>query len=482
MDKYSTLIIDDEDDISKLLSITIQRMGIKCVCVASVAEARAKLAHHKFQLCLTDMQLPDGDGMEIVELIQKNYSHIPVAVITAYGSVDTAVQALKSGAFDFVSKPIELEQIRGLVKSAIGVRASNAYGPHSTGGQKNILIGQGQHMQELQQQIDRLARSQAPVFIHGESGVGKELVARAIHERSPRGDKPFLPVNCGAIPGDLLESELFGHLKGSFTGASGDRQGMFQSASGGSLFLDEVADLPLAMQVKLLRAIQERKVRPIGAQEEVAVDVRIISAAQLPLADLVAAGTFRQDLYYRLDVIDLFVPPLRERPDDIPELVQYFIARIGRRSGYEVPAISDEVMTELLGYSFPGNVRELENILERCVALGEGGEIKAEDLRLPQVQLPAAGSPGGGSTGGGSPGGGSTGGGSTAREQGGEQGESHGKLDDYIESKEREQITRVLENNRWNRTRAAKELGISLRALRYRMQKLGLNATRGDKK
>lgn len=447
-EKYKALVVDDESDISRLLSITIQRMGIDCVCVASVEEAKGKLAGQRFQLCLTDMQLPDGTGMEIVEYIQGEHPDIPVAVITAYGSVDMAVQALKRGAFDFVNKPIKLEQIRGLVKGAIRLLGHDDLGKGADEGSGHDLVGDSGHMRQLQQQIGRLARSQAPVFICGESGVGKELVARAIHERGPRADKPFLPVNCGAIPAELIESELFGHIKGSFTGADSDRDGMFQSADGGSLFLDEIADLPLAMQVKLLRAIQERKVRPIGTQEEVTVDVRIISAAQRPLADLVAAGSFRQDLYYRLNVIDLLVPPLRDRAEDIPRLLQHFVEKISARNGHEPPAIGDDVRKALSRYSFPGNVRELENILERCLALSGGEEVRMEDLRLNQAHGRPAG----------------------------QEEADRDKLGEYIEDKERQKIVDVLDSTFWNRTNAAKKLGISMRALRYRMQKLGLTA------
>ena len=442
--KNKVLVIDDEVDIGRLLSITIQRMGVECVCASSVGAAKECLAREEFGLCLTDMQLPDGDGMEIIQHIQQQYPHIPVAMITAYGNMDVAVTALKSGAFDFISKPIKLDQIRDLVSSAIRMPPSSP--GDSMAGQNNVLIGASAHMRQLQEQIERLARSQAPVFIHGESGVGKELVARAIHERSPRADKLLVPVNCGAIPADLIESELFGHRKGSFTGATDDRIGMFHSANGGSLFLDEVADLPFAMQVKLLRAIQERMVRPVGSQEEEAVDVRIISAAQTPLADLVAAGTFRQDLYYRLDVIAVFVPPLRDRLEDVPQLIEYFVDKISRRNGQAPPQISAGALATLQRYGYPGNVRELENILERCIAMGEGALIGSEDLRL----SPTA----------------ATG---TLRES-----PVSDKLDEYIEDVEREKISGMLDRMRWNRTRAARELGISLRALRYRMQKLGL--------
>ncbi|MEE4279459.1 MAG: sigma-54 dependent transcriptional regulator, partial [Halieaceae bacterium] len=382
------LVVDDEPDIRELLEITLSRMGLDTVAAEDLAGAYEALKEHgDLRLCLTDMRLPDGNGIELIERIQSDFPQLPVAMITAHGNVDSAIRALKAGAFDFVSKPVDLEKLRSLVASALELEEHT--GSDEAEGEE--LVGDTQAMRTLRQQIVKLARSQAPVHIHGESGSGKELVARSIHGHGPRAAGPFVAVNCGAIPADLIESELFGHLKGSFTGASRDKLGLFQAAEGGTLFLDEVADLPLAMQVKLLRAIQEKRVRPVGASEEVPTDVRLLSATHKPLAQEVEAGRFREDLFFRINVIELRVPSLRERREDIPVLAQRLLERIAQSNGVRPPDLSADAIERLLDYRFPGNVRELENMLERALALSEGGEINAEDLQLGSVPLPAAG-------------------------------------------------------------------------------------------
>ena len=376
MSKALALIVDDEADIRELLEITLSRMGLRTAAAGSVREARALLAEHSFDLCFTDMRLPDGNGIELVSLIQKKHAGLPVAVITAYGSAQAAVESLKAGAFDFVSKPIDLGQLRKLVDTALKMRAVSE--PDDGG-----LLGRTPVIDALRALIERLARSQAPVHITGESGTGKELVARLIHSRSPRAEAPFVPVNCGAIPAELMESEFFGHLKGSFTGATRDKAGLFQAAEGGTLFLDEVGDLPLHMQVKLLRALQERAVRPVGGETEVAVNVRVISATHKDLSQLLANGTFRQDLYYRLNVIEVRTPCLRDRQEDIPLLAEAILAKLSRANGLETaPKLDESALARLRDYPFPGNVRELENVLERAVTLSDGSRISASDLRL----------------------------------------------------------------------------------------------------
>jgi two-component system response regulator PilR (NtrC family) len=365
-------------------------------------------------------------------------------MITAHGNMESAIQALKSGAFDFVTKPVDLSVLRRLVETALKLNEQRQEGARST------LIGESASVRELRGKIAKLARSQAPVYISGESGTGKELVAQMIHEQGPRANQPFVPVNCGAIPHELIESELFGHKKGSFTGAVADKPGLFQSAQGGTLFLDEVADLPLAMQVKLLRAIQERAIRPVGAQTEVKVDVRILSATHKNLAGMVAAGNFRQDLYYRINVIEVHVPPLRERADDIPLLVDFIVTRLARDNGVPKPVLSEDAMRQLRAYPFPGNVRELENILERAMTMCEGDVIGVEDL---QLRSP------GESTFDGEP-------------------EPTAELDSALHEIERKRIIAALEQAGGNKTAAARLLGISFRSLRYRLEKLGLG--KGD--
>ncbi|MGE5152871.1 MAG: sigma-54-dependent transcriptional regulator, partial [Bdellovibrio bacteriovorus] len=388
MSKPLALVVDDEADILDLIKITLARMGVQAVTAMSLDAAKRELEHHRLDLCLTDMNLPDGNGIELVRHIAERHPDLPVAMITAHGSMDSAVAAMKAGAFDFVSKPVDLKLLRQLVESALrlGQREGADQAP-SEGGPR--LLGDSPKMEEIRRLIAKLARNQAPVFITGESGTGKELAARLIHAQGPRAHGPFVAVNCGAIPQELVESELFGHKKGSFTGAVNDKEGLFQAAQGGTLFLDEVADLPLSAQVKLLRAIQEKSVRPVGSQHEVPVDARIISASHRNLNDEVEAGRFRQDLFYRINVIELRMPALRERPQDIPDLAQRMLERIARRQGNgEIKTLSDAAVQALRCHPFPGNVRELENVLERATALCDGAVIEAEDLYLPEGEAP----------------------------------------------------------------------------------------------
>src|SRR5271170_1491661 len=379
MPKPAVLVIDDEPDLCELLSITLQRMELDPRTANNVADAQRLIKTEHFDLCLTDMQLPDGDGLELVKWMQQYAPSVPVAVITAHGNMETAVRALNLGAFDFVSKPLDLAALRKLVATAIKLSGTNdsdtsVFGPR--------LLGTSPAMQHMREMIGRVARSQAPVHIVGESGTGKELVAKLIHESGPRREGPFVPVNCGAIPTELMESELFGHKRGSFTGAVNDKKGLIQSAEGGTLFLDEIADLPLHMQVKLLRVIQEKAVRQVGEQLEVAIDVRVLSATHRNLAQLVAEGKFREDLFYRVNVIELRVPSLRERPEDVPELAEAVLRRLGRRMKITPPMLGKDALAALERYAFPGNVRELENILERAITLSTSGEVRADDIQL----------------------------------------------------------------------------------------------------
>ena len=432
------LVVDDEPDIRELIDLTLSRMGLAAACAGTVAEARACLGEGEFQLCLTDMRLPDGDGLEIVRFIAEQHPQMPVAVITAYGSTENAVAALKAGAFDYLAKPVGLEQLRALVKSALRVPDGEV-----ADDPLQALIGESAAMDQVRALIEKLARSQAPIYVSGESGSGKELAARLIHARSARSAAPFVPVNCGAIPENLMESEFFGHRKGAFTGADSDREGFFQAASGGTLFLDEVADLPLAMQVKLLRAIQEKKVRKVGVATEEAVDVRIICATHRNLRECVDKGSFRQDLYYRLNVIELRMPSLRERMEDIPVLVTALLKKL---SAGAVPQVAPGALQALAGYPFPGNVRELENILERATALYSGAAIEAGDLQLAPDEM-----------GGENPGRGSE------------------TLDDYLNRLERQAILEALQKTEGNRTAAARVLGVTFRSLRYRLERLGID-------
>ena len=438
MSKPLALIVDDEPDIRELLKLTLGRMDVDTVAAEDLEGARKSVRQKQFDLCLTDMQLPDGNGIDLIRYMQKHCPNVPVAMITAYGSMEYAIEALKAGAFDFVSKPVDLQVLRNLVTTALKLGKRR-------GGSNRKLIGESGAMETTRLMISKLARSQAPVYVSGESGTGKELVARMIHEEGPRADGPFVPVNCGAIPTELMESEFFGHRKGSFTGAVSDKQGLFQAADGGTLFLDEVADLPLAMQVKLLRAIQEKAVRPVGEEKEVAVDVRILSATHKALGDLVKEGQFRQDLYYRINVIELPVPPLRERNEDIPLLADYLLDRLSSEASTERAALSDGAVAALQSYDFPGNVRELENVLERATTLCIDSVIEVADLGL-----------------------------SKANDQTVRAMELEGDLDSFLVSVEKETILKTLGECNGNKTAAAKKLGLTFGAFRYRLQKLGL--------
>jgi two-component system response regulator PilR (NtrC family) len=458
MSTQSVLIVDDEPDIRELLDITLSRMGLQTHSAATLEEAKEIVARVQPDLCLTDMRLPDGNGISLVQYIQQEFPHIPVAMITAHGSVETAISALKAGAFDFISKPVELENLRRLISSALQLHGDTSQAQDAL---DQGLIGSAPVIQTLRQQISRLARSQAPVHIHGESGSGKEVVARLIHNNGPRATGAFVAVNCGAIPPELMESELFGHIKGSFTGASQDKVGLFQAASGGTLFLDEVADLPLAMQVKLLRAIQEKSVRPVGASEEQHTDIRLLSATHKDLAKEVETGKFRQDLYYRINVIDVRVPSLRERLEDVPALTKNILTRIGTEHGTAESRLENSALNALNNYTFPGNVRELENILERALALSEGDSITADDLQFSSTATKDPAS--------------SQDENSARSDKAHESHDAYGDLEGYLEDIEREMISRALEKCRWNKTETAKMLGISFRSLRYRQKKLGLD-------
>ncbi len=445
MKKPLALIVDDEPDIRELLELTLDRMGIQTHIAENIEDAKALLQQKSFDLCLTDMKLPDGNGLDLVDYIQKLPKPLPVAVITAHGNMDTAIQAMKKGAFDFVSKPIDLAGLRQLIGSALKLSDPDAPKERRT---RDSLLGDSAIMREIRSRIDKLARSQAPVYISGESGSGKELVARLIHQQSSRSDKPFVAINCGAIPHELMESEFFGHKKGSFTGAVSDKKGLFQAADGGTLFLDEVADLPQALQVKLLRAIQEKKVRPVGEQMEIPVDIRLLSATHRNLADMVKAGVFRQDLYYRINVIDLVLPPLRERSADIPMLTEHVLTKL--TAGEKKPAVTASALAALQKYRFPGNVRELENILERALALYDGNTIDVDDLNLPLVAS------------------------SDSDTEYPDYDPGMESLEDYLDGIERKAITTALEENKWNKTAAAKQLGLTFRSFRYRLKKLNM--------
>ncbi|MFK2877424.1 sigma-54-dependent transcriptional regulator [Rhodanobacter hydrolyticus] len=468
MSQQTVLVIDDERDIRELLTITLGRMDLQVDAVGTVTEARRALGERSYDLCFTDMRLPDGTGHEIVEHISANHPDMPVAMITAYGNVDAAVNALKAGAFDFVSKPVDIQMLRQLVRTALRLAEEKRSGKSAAkaGGAGERLVGDSSAMQQVRSTIAKLARNQAPVYIAGESGVGKELVARLIHEQGPRASGPFIPVNCGAIPSELMESEFFGHRKGSFTGAHTDKEGLFQAAHGGTLFLDEVAELPLHMQVKLLRAIQEKAVRPIGAREEVPVDVRILSATHKNLAALVEQGQFRQDLFYRINVIELRVPPLRERRGDVSLLSNHILQGLARKDGGAPRRLLAEAQQALESYDFPGNVRELENILERATAMCDGDTIAADDLMLPQrlqrLESAAVQPPSGN-------------GAAAPATTPPVSSAAAGGLDDYISNLERSAIMKALEESRYNKTAAAKKLGITFRALRYKLKKLGID-------
>ena len=443
------LVVDDEADIRELLSMTLSKMGMIVDTAGSGFDAEQLLQKHRYDLCLTDMRLPDGDGLGLLEHVGRHYPSTPVAVITAYGSAENAVAALKAGAFDYVAKPVALNQLRALVQSALKLSPANdpsrkSDADASDEDRQPALLGDSVLMNQTRALIAKLARSQAPIHVRGESGSGKELAARLIHLNGPRREGPFVPVNCGAIPESLMESEFFGYRKGAFTGADADRDGFFQAASGGTLFLDEVAELPVSMQVKLLRAIQEKKVRKVGSTQEEAADVRIISATHQNLSECAEAGKFRQDLYYRLNVIEMRMPSLREIPEDIPLLANAILATLEGPSQKAPPRLSPEALRALEAYPFPGNVRELENVLERALALTSGDVIEVEDLRLvaPSASAESA---------------------------------EPTNLQDRLDQVERKAILDALEKTRYNRTAAAKLLGITFRALRYRMARLGLN-------
>src|SRR3990170_2335342 len=449
MSKNQILIVDDEPDIRELLELTLGRMNLETRSAQNIEEAHQLLEQFKFDLCLTDMRLPDGNGIDLVRYIQEKHSHLPCAVITAHGSMEAAITALKAGAFDFVSKPLDVNDLRNIVRSALRVGQSPAAKTDTKpGSTQQKLLGVSAAIEKVRTLIEKLARGQAPVYIHGESGTGKELVARLIHDLGPRASGLFVPVNCGAIPEALMESEFFGHRKGSFTGASADKDGLFKAADGGTLFLDEVGDLPLHMQVKLLRAIQEKSIRPVGSQSEIKVDVRILSATHKSLQDLVAQGKFRQDLYYRLNVIELHIPALRERTEDIPLLAEALCRKLSDNLAMKPPRLTADAGEALRRYPFAGNVRELENILERALTLCNGTEISAQDLQL-QADAPDMDN--------------------EDTVMGGKE-----SLDNYLERVERATIEKALTQTRQNKTAAAKLLGISFRALRYKLEKLGI--------
>ena len=460
MNPRRVLIVDDEADIRDLLEMTLMRMGLETATAGDLKEAYQRLEKGHYDLCLTDMQLPDGLGLELLTHIGKSYPGTPVAVITAHGSAENAVAALKAGAFDYLAKPVSLQQLRDLVRVALKLPQNPADGKKAAGpaqgGSGPTLVGDSKHIRHAREMIDRLARSQAPVYITGESGTGKEVAARTIHANSARADGPFVAVNCGAIPENLMESEFFGYRKGAFTGANQDKEGFFQAAQGGTLFLDEVADLPLQMQVKLLRVIQEKKVRRVGETSEENVNVRIVSATHQNLADRVQSGQFRQDLYYRLNVIELRMPSLREMPDDVPTIAHALLRRLASEMGVPLPELAPEAIEALKTYDFPGNVRELENVLERALALCNDAVIRRNDLYLSEHTTPEA--PELVITG------------------------SHPPLpttgelplQEYLDKVEREAIMAALEKTRFNKTAAAKVLGITFRALRYRMERLAI--------
>jgi two-component system, NtrC family, response regulator PilR len=446
MRKQLVLIVDDEPDIRELLEITLNRMDIQTCSAENIESAKVLLQENLFDLCLTDLKLPDGNGLNLVDTIQAMPNPIPVAVITAHGNMDTAILAMKKGAFDFLSKPVALSVLRQLVSNALKLSDPTSKKERRI---RHSLMGESSVMREIRSKINKVARSQAPVYISGESGSGKELVARLIHQQSSRSNNSFVAINCGAIPLELMESEFFGHKKGSFTGAVTDKKGLFQAAEGGTLFLDEVADLPPSLQVKLLRAIQEKKIRPVGGQLEIPVDIRLLSATHRNLAEMVHAGLFRQDLYYRINVIDLHVPPLRERRSDIPALTEHILSKLTNADKLALPTLSTAAQAALQQYDFPGNVRELENILERALALYDGKSIEIDDLNLPVNQHNKSGSP--------------------------EYDLAVGSLEDYLETIERKAIILALKENKWNKTAAAKQMGLSFRSFHFRLKKLELD-------
>lgn len=445
-DQFKCLVVDDETDIRELVVLTLERMDIHADSARNISDAKHMLASKAYNLCLTDMHLPDGLGLDLVMYISNEHNGLPVAVITAYGSAENAVSALKAGAFDYLTKPISLKQLRPLVESALKLSGMFSTTSKNTAG----LIGTSSAINQVRTMIEKLARSQAPVYISGESGSGKELAARLIHQNSSRRDDAFVAVNCGAIPESLMESEFFGYKKGAFTGAIKDTPGLFQAANGGTLFLDEVADLPLLMQVKLLRAIQEKKVRAVGDTIEETVDVRIISATHKNLTEMMAVGQFRQDLYYRLNVIQLKMPALREHPEDIPELTQKLLEKLCQAQSIAVPTLSPEASKLIASHPFTGNVRELENMLERALALSDGQIINVEDLLI-DTDIDNI---------------------DTSTSNASKNDDT--SLPNYLEDIEKREILKALEKTNHNKTAAAKLLGVSFRTLRYRLVKLGL--------
>lgn len=460
----NVLIVDDEPDILELLSMTLRRMKLQPVAAQSIEEAKQLLQQNSFDLCLTDMRLPDGSGLDLVKYIHLKLPQLPIVMITAYGSMNVAIEAIKSGAFDFLAKPVELDRLRSVIQNALNLEQQQSRSDEDAA--IPGIIGQSAPIKTLNRQIRKVALSHAPVFIHGESGSGKERVARAIHELGPRHQSPFIAVNCGAIPSELMESEFFGHKKGAFTGASAQKEGFFQAAHGGTLFLDEVADLPLNMQVKLLRAIQENAVRPVGSESEISVDVRILSASHKNLEQEVLENNFRQDLFYRLDVINIPVPPLHERMDDLPLLINHILNRLCSSLGITRAELSSDALDALQKHRFPGNVRELENILQRAITLCDDSLIRAEDLQLKRISISSheteTPSP-------------------VAQPAPTSDAKDHHHLDQgqtldaYLENAERQIIQHALNENRWNKTAAAEQLGISFRSMRYRLKKLGID-------
>ncbi|MEZ0122905.1 MAG: sigma-54-dependent transcriptional regulator [Candidatus Reddybacter sp.] len=458
MTKKRALIVDDEADIRELLAMTLSQMDLEVDEAETLSEAIAALNKESYAFCLTDMNLPDGSGMDLISLIQNKYPNMPVAMITAYGNTEIAVEALKFGAFDFVTKPIELPRLRNMVEAALILSSQKPVKLSKSAGK---LTGDSMVMDKLRQQISRVARSQAPVFIHGESGSGKEIVARNIHYCGPKAEGPFIPVNCGAIPSELMESEFFGHTKGSFTGAHQDKKGLFQSADGGTLFLDEVADLPLAMQVKLLRGIQEKAVRPLGSEREIPVDIRILSASHKNLDAEIAKGNFREDLYYRINVIELEVAPLRDRREDIPQLADLFLAKFATEFDSEPVQLSPEALDTLQHHPFPGNVRELENTLERAFTLCDSEIIEAADLHLKarKASVIVDAEPN-----------------ATASDNNQSEHNLNGQsIDDYLAVIEKSILEKALEECRWNKTATAEKIGITFRQLRYKLKKLNVD-------
>ncbi|NCI78197.1 sigma-54-dependent Fis family transcriptional regulator [Acinetobacter sp. PS-1] len=459
------LFVDDEEDLCTLMQMMLSRMGIETHVAYRLSQARKMLSEHQYDVCFTDLNLPDGNGLELVEEISKQYPLLPVAVLTAYGNMDIAIAALKAGAFDFVSKPIKQTHLEQLLQKALNKPISQQT-LNEDALEQRMLIGQSLPIQQLRVTLKKIARSQAPVFITGESGTGKEVVANLVHRLSNRNEGPFIAINCGAIPADLLESELFGHKKGSFTGATQDKQGLIQSAHGGSLFLDEIAELPLNMQVKLLRAVQEKAIRPIGSETEIDVDFRVISASHQDLESLVQQGKFRQDLFFRIHVMDLVLPPLRERGQDILILAQHFIQKVSREWEIPAKALTPRAKEFLLAQYYPGNVRELRNIIERAITLSDEDYIDVQHLqsaplrRSVQMQSPSSVD--------------------QLLTTSSELTLSSKKLPDeglelYLENIEKEILLNALNITHWNRTLAAKKLGMSFRSLRYRLKKFGLD-------